>query len=248
MAIYHIARRCRNCSIESSKVVAQSARILRVRLTHSAHRATDEALRASIAPQSEIAFCAAEGDNRGVNHQACEPAASARRNNSGQDDSKEKSVMFCPHCGTESIPGYKYCKRCGVNFAAPAEQSSKQRPVKQTGAAWAVALATVAITLGGLGIVFGTAASLLEPALIGQLTPIILTILVFGSLTVFGAVALLIRLFTRLMTGAKDAPTQAEIPVYTQARLSEPPASIPSVTENTTRNFEARYRQPLERE
>ncbi|MEW6211213.1 MAG: hypothetical protein AB1631_22800 [Acidobacteriota bacterium] len=161
--------------------------------------------------------------------------------------------MFCPHCGAESIPGFKYCKRCGVNFAAPAEQSSKQRPVKQTGAAWAVALATVAICLGGLGIVFGVASSLLEPSIINQpptrdITPIVITMLVFGSLTVFGLAAMLIRLFTRLMTGHKDAPSQIETPVYTQARLPEPPVAIPSVTENTTRNFEARYREPVERE
>ncbi len=145
--------------------------------------------------------------------------------------------MFCPHCGAESSRGLKYCKRCGINFSAPIEQSSdKQKPVKQTGAAVAVAFATVAICLGGLGIVFGTAASLLDPALIGQLTPIIITIIVFGSLTVFGLAAMLIRLFTRLMTAPKDAPAQIETQVYTQARLPEP--VMPSVTENTTRNFD----------
>ncbi len=157
--------------------------------------------------------------------------------------------MFCPHCGAESNHGLKYCKRCGVNFAAPVEQSpSKQKPVKQTGAAVAVAFATVAICLGGLGIVFGIASSLLDPALIGQLTPIVITMIVFGSLTVFGLAAMLIRLFTRLVIAPKDAPAQIEIPVYTQARLPESSAAMPSVTENTTRNFEARYREPMARE
>ena len=164
--------------------------------------------------------------------------------------------MFCPNCGAESSLGFKYCKRCGANFATPVEQSSrKQKPtsVKQTGAAWAVALATVAICLGGLGIVFGVASSLLEPSIIGQppardITPIVITMIVFGSLTVFGLAAMLIRLFTRLMTGPKDVPAQIEIPVYTQARLPDSPAAMPSVTENTTRNFEARYREPMARE
>ena len=162
--------------------------------------------------------------------------------------------MFCPHCGAESNHGLKYCKRCGVNFAAPVEQSpSKQKPVKQTGAAVAIAFATVAICLGGLGIVFGVASDLLEPSIIGQpptrdITPIVITMIVFGSLTVFGLAAMLIRLFTRLMTAPKDAPAQIEIPVYTQARLPESSAAMPSVTENTTRNFEARYREPMARE
>ncbi len=162
--------------------------------------------------------------------------------------------MYCPHCGGESTFGLKYCKRCGGNLAA---QTSPQGPstMRQTGAAWAVAFATVAICLGGLGIVFSAASELMEPRVFGQpqthdVTPIVITMIVFGSLTVFGVVAMLIRLFSRLMIAPKETmlPAQFERPVAGgYAQLQEP--VMPSVTENTTRNFEQpRYREPLARE
>src|SRR5205085_7205102 len=107
---------------------------------------------------------------------------------------------------------------------------------------------TVAITLGGLGIVFTHAFDLMRArfpgdVMTGNATPVAIVMLVFGSLTVFGVVAMLMRLFTHLIAPRQ----QEEAPPVQVARpfMSAPPVQLPapsqgvgSVTEHTTRNFE----------
>ena len=86
-------------------------------------------------------------------------------------------------------------------------------------AAWAIALATVAVTLGGLGIVFSHAYDLVRPIYDGS-TPVagapkIAGLMVaFGSATVLGVVALLIQLVletagcpSRVAGGNQEAST-----------------------------------------
>jgi hypothetical protein len=117
-----------------------------------------------------------------------------------------------------------------------------------------MALATVAVTLGGLGIVFSNALYLVRPLFPGSTAvPGAATIaglmVLFGSATVFGTVALLLRLFSKLLGlsqeshdshhGRKPQITGEHRPV----QLPSPPSGIPSVTEQTTRNFDpALYR------
>jgi hypothetical protein len=125
--------------------------------------------------------------------------------------------------------------------------------VKLTGASWAIAFATVIVTLGGLGIVFNSAYDLVRPLYPGSTTvagaPTIAGLMVvFGSATVFGVVALLIQLFSRLagvsprpsVSVKKQRPSASE---HKPAQLHPAPTGIPSVTEQTTRNFDpALYR------
>jgi len=117
-----------------------------------------------------------------------------------------------------------------------------------------MALATVAVTLGGLGIVFNSAFNLVRPvfpgstAISGAATIAGLMVL-FGSATVFGTVALLIRLFSRLLGLGQEShepPTFRKPQTSSEHRpvqLPAPPQGMSSVTEQTTRNFDpALYR------
>lgn len=152
--------------------------------------------------------------------------------------------MHCPACGAEFTSGLRYCKRCGGNLFEPAQPIMLASPPgssRLTGAAWAIALASTAITLGGLAIVFSRAHDLARPLFPGMgsnggTTPIAITMLVFGSTTIFGVVALLIRLFTRLLTApapeAQPAQSVLNAPGYAQLAATQP-----SVTEHTTRTF-----------
>jgi hypothetical protein len=119
--------------------------------------------------------------------------------------------MFCPSCGAEATPGLKYCKRCGGNLGDAvhiAAQASDSSSSKYTGAALIIGLTSVAISLGGIGIVFSQAMELVGPHFpgprVGDATMVAMTMIIFGSATVFGIMALLIRLFTRLLTAPSE--------------------------------------------
>ena len=156
--------------------------------------------------------------------------------------------MYCPNCAAEHSYGLRYCKQCGMNLmdnSQPAKPAPPAAP-KVTAAAWVLALATVAITLGGLGIVFTQAFDLMRMSSsevrTGEPTPVAIVMLVLGSLTVFGVVAMLMRLFTHLLVprlhgqAAKDDKASSAAPPLT--RLPASPSAVGSVTEHTTRNFE----------
>ena len=158
--------------------------------------------------------------------------------------------MYCPHCGAESTPGLRYCKRCGANFAAQPGETTPGIIRNINAAIWPIALATVAITLGGLGIVISSAYDLVRPLFpgevprIGDPTPIAMTMIIFGALTILGVIALLFKLFTR-MAGVSQPTNQPAPPPKSIAsappsvQLPAPPSAMPSVTEHTTRNFES---------
>ena len=156
--------------------------------------------------------------------------------------------MFCPNCAAEHVYGLRYCKQCGTNLLdAPTPQApALPAAPKVAGAAWVLALATVAITLGGLGIVFTHAFDLMRmfPGEVrtGEATPVAIVMLVFGTLTITGVVAMLMRLFGHLVAprpqgqpAKNDKAIHAAPPLV---QLPAPPSSVGSVTEHTTRNFE----------
>ena len=156
--------------------------------------------------------------------------------------------MYCPNCAAPYSHGLRYCKQCGTNLLdKPEPLPAPPSPApKVTGAAWALAMAMVSIVLGGLGIVCTNAFDLMRAsdAHNGNPTPVAIVMLVFGSLTIFGVVLMLMRLFTHLIvtrphhdamaTPASKNITAAPPPV----QLPAPPSAISSVTEHTTRNFE----------
>jgi hypothetical protein len=166
--------------------------------------------------------------------------------------------MHCQNCGAEHTFGLKYCKRCGLSFSDSSPQTEQISAWRLTGSAWAIGLATVAICLGGLGIVFSHAYELVRPLLPGQsmsaeATPIAMAMIMFGSATVFGIAALLIRLFSRLLNSTQVITRPAQfikpgLNEYPGAQIPAPPSPISSVTEHTTRNFERMYEEQRARE
>jgi len=158
--------------------------------------------------------------------------------------------MYCPNCAAAYSYGLRFCKQCGTNLGENPQTSTfvPPPPPKATGAAWALALATIAIVLGGLGIVFTNAFELMRSvpgeARIGNPTPVAIVMIVFGTMTVFGIVGLLVRLLSHLISPrhhqaaplAQAGKAVSSAPPLVQ--LPAPPSAIGSVTEHTTRNFE----------
>jgi hypothetical protein len=155
--------------------------------------------------------------------------------------------MYCGVCGAESTHGLNYCKRCGSTLnpplTAPVQGSRTRNSV--SGSVWAIALATVIVGLGGLGIVFNHARELVRPLYPGstaqEFAPIVaLVMVVFGSASVFGIVALLLRLFYRLLGipfGSQRFGSESR-PNYRPSPIPGAASVVSSVTEQTTRNFD----------
>jgi len=158
--------------------------------------------------------------------------------------------MYCPNCAAPYSYGLRFCKQCGTNLSENTQTSTlAPPPPRVTGAAWALALATILIVLGGLGIVFSNAYDLVRPTFTNEMphgnpTPVAIVMLVFGSLTIFGVVAMLMRLFTHLIAprAAQAAPAAHAGKSFSSApppvQLPAPPSAVGSVTEHTTRNFD----------
>jgi hypothetical protein len=154
--------------------------------------------------------------------------------------------MYCPVCGAESTQGLNYCKRCGAGLSAstpPFEQ--KAPPPKLFSLLFPVAL----VCIGGFIALFTTVYNLGERT--GFDTRALVAIMAFGGATVVSVVGLMVWLIMRLsgyQSGTSHRKEERPLPRdFTPQQLPAPPISMPSVTENTTRNFDpARYRERSE--
>ncbi|HYV03919.1 MAG TPA: hypothetical protein VFB82_05025, partial [Blastocatellia bacterium] len=162
--------------------------------------------------------------------------------------------MYCPNCGAESTFGLNYCKHCGGNLGEGTAQVPTTTPARNIFAALILAAATTGIVLGGLAIVFSFALGLIGPQPPGYAAPVHDAIVVAGMMVIFGSAAiilatfLLIKLFARVMgfnsVAEKQSARAKALPVAQRVpQISAPPASMHSVTEHTTRNFEPRVYQ-----
>ncbi|MBI3652656.1 MAG: zinc ribbon domain-containing protein [Acidobacteria bacterium] len=147
--------------------------------------------------------------------------------------------MFCPTCGFENAQGVNYCKRCGANLNnAPAKTISP--------AIVAIFLAVVGfITVIGFTIPMVAMSELSHKGFDSER---LMGIAVFFLIATFGIDFMLLRMLSRLLGFTRQGrpephPLLVKQPKYhtadqTVQRLPEPPISMPSVTEHTTRNFE----------
>ncbi|HWO02340.1 MAG TPA: zinc ribbon domain-containing protein [Blastocatellia bacterium] len=155
--------------------------------------------------------------------------------------------MYCPNCGAESVFGLNYCKHCGGNLSETAQSSPPA--TKNTVAALILALATVGIVLGGLGIVFTNALAVVgsQPPGLSQQAPGAVKVgammVGFGSAAIVLVALMLIQLFSRMM--GFGSLTERHSPSSKRSELRQrmpqipaPPIVVSSVTEHTTRNFE----------
>jgi len=155
--------------------------------------------------------------------------------------------MYCPNCGAESADELKYCKRCGAGLSASVSPVDPSTSKAATGALFLLAL----VSIGGFIALFVTINNLGEHTVDPRT---LIAVSAFGGATVVGVVGLLVWLLLRLMTGNQPAAPRDKLPKplardYRTPQLPAPPVSMPSVTENTTRNFEpGPYRDKSERE
>ena len=161
--------------------------------------------------------------------------------------------MYCPNCGAESTFGLNYCKHCGGNLSETS-QTAAPPATRNTAAALILALAILGIVLGGLGIVFASALTLVGSQPQGFTAPadgaarIGSLMVVFGCSGVVLIALMLIKLFSRIMGLGPETekPSWRAKNIANQQRVSQiqaPPIVVSSVTEHTTRNFDPRVYQ-----
>lgn len=169
--------------------------------------------------------------------------------------------MFCQHCGAEATQDLNYCKRCGGNLNllpnAGASGHELMRPATSSGisalSVAAIGLTTFGMVVGGLLVLFGMLYNISSHPE-GVRGDALVWLGGFGALTILGSVALLIRLWTMLLTNKSQDTGGFQFPFqlrqHTPAkglgapRISALPDAAPSsVTEHTTRTFEPSYRE-----
>ncbi len=157
--------------------------------------------------------------------------------------------MYCPNCGDQTTQGLKYCKRCGAGLSA---STTPIEPRASVGKAMGTMLFLVAmVSIAGFIALFTTVYNLGERP--GFDPRSLIAIMAFGGATVLGVIGLLVWLLLRL-SGDQTAPhhDKTERPLardYAPQQLPASPISMPSVTENTTRDFDpAVYREKGARE
>ena len=145
--------------------------------------------------------------------------------------------MYCPVCGAESTPGLNYCKRCGAGLGPHTNPvDTGQILARPFAMFWPVAL----VSLVGLIGLFATLVNLSER---GVEPRALVAVSAFGGATVVCVVGLLIWLLMQVSgirhgTSYGDRGWGSVSAGSTQPQLQAPPASVPSITENTTRNFD----------
>jgi hypothetical protein len=150
--------------------------------------------------------------------------------------------MYCASCGSELTSELSYCNRCGANLKPLANHSGQ--PAKLVGAAWAISMAVVLVTLGGFGMMFGLVMALISSGI--NLSGGGMVLIVFCLLIILAIAALLVRQLSRVLDVAElsggatqskqpHQPTLSEKPVQ---QIGAPREPVSSVTEHTTRIFE----------
>ncbi len=152
--------------------------------------------------------------------------------------------MYCPSCGTELTQELVYCNRCGANLKQVSNPS--RVPTKLVGAAWAMSLGVVAVTLGGFGMIFGLVMALINRGVNVSTGGMVL--LLVSLLIIMAVDWALIRQLSRILelpgasgTGSEARQTKLEEKFVPQ--ISAPQQPLSSVIDNTTRTFE-----PIKRE
>ena len=144
--------------------------------------------------------------------------------------------MYCPGCGAESTAGLNYCKLCGTTLNAVSGPTESGLASKTLTTLSPIAFVS-AVGLIGLFITIGALANakIDDRVLIG--------VAAFGGATVVCVVGLLIWLLARLSETGRDSSRMNKGASFVasssaQPQLQGPPISVPSITENTTRNFD----------
>jgi hypothetical protein len=156
--------------------------------------------------------------------------------------------MFCPSCGAEHALDLRYCHRCGANLNALTR--SETVPVNLTKPTLIIGAILTFLTLGGFGALIRGAQTLAQ--VVHGNDPL-MAVIFFGMIVILTVDIFLVLQLRKLINAAlKSEPStnrhsQTVFPAapsqLPRADTSQLPA--PSVTENTTRFFEAQYQRPV---
>ena len=154
--------------------------------------------------------------------------------------------MYCPDCGDYSTQGLNFCKQCGTALSSLDNGSEVEPRSRANWFVWALALLTVLIGFGGVAAIFGMSFVMAQNPTVNKDYPIVLV--VFGSLSFVGILAVLVYMLLRLAgtgPGAARKPRSKSKPRRDAVapQIEAPPATLSSVTEHTTRTFEPRKRE-----
>ena len=146
--------------------------------------------------------------------------------------------MYCPNCGDQTTQGLKYCKRCGAGLST---STTPIEPQASTGKAMGAMLFLVSlVSIAGFIALFATVYNLGERPNFDPRT--LIAVMAFGGGTVLGVVGLLVWLLLRFSghqpVSHHDKSERPSVRDYAPQQLPASPSSRPSVTENTTRNFD----------
>ena len=144
--------------------------------------------------------------------------------------------MYCSKCGSLVNDALKYCKNCGVKLGKDKDEETPQSILDN------LLTALCFVVLGGLGILVGLVAVLLEK----NINPSSVAVIAVFYLAALSAVCyLLLSPVPKLIdaninkNARKDEPAQpAQLTTPTTAQLEEQRVPVASVTDNTTRNLE----------
>jgi hypothetical protein len=170
--------------------------------------------------------------------------------------------MNCPSCHAANTTGLRYCTRCGGNLfqSAPVADVERLRQTehgwdiekiespgvsvkKLAGIFWAVAV----FSMVSLGALFGIAVPL---TIFHASRDLVVPLYMFGPAAIVLIAGMLIKQVSRLITMMEnDSRAARPVPRLAEPKppqVAAPPPSFRSVTEHTTRNFEAAYRDASE--
>jgi len=166
--------------------------------------------------------------------------------------------MTCPLCGAGNTTGLRYCTRCGGNLlqSAPVADVERMRQTEHgwdiekieapgisikrlSGLFWAVAV----FSMISLIVLFGLSVPL---TVFNASRQVMIPLYMFGTAAVVVIAGMLIKQIARLITMMENDRRASRPMPRTAApnppQIAAPPPTFRSVTEHTTRNFEAAYR------
>ena len=157
--------------------------------------------------------------------------------------------MFCPSCGAEHALELRYCHRCGANLGTLTQPEIV--PVSLTKPAMVIGAVLTVLTLGGFIALIAGAQAL---AVVVHGNDPLMAMIFFGMVVILTIDIFLVRQLTKLINAAlKSEPSKKR---HNQTAFPVAPSPLPradtsqllpapSVTENTTRFFEAQYQKPV---
>jgi len=157
--------------------------------------------------------------------------------------------MFCPSCGAEHALELRYCHRCGANLGTLTQPEIV--PVSLTKPAMVIGAVLTVLTLGGFIALIAGAQAL---AVVVHGNDPLMAMIFFGMGVILTIDIFRLRQLTKLINAAlksdssKGRHHQTAFPVAPSPLPRADTSQLlpaPSVTENTTRFFEAQYQKPV---